>query len=66
MANADYLAGHRHQIENSMAEAAPQAFFPIRERDLLNLGPQNTFFGELDTAYQGSLFPDFCLEQPEL
>ena len=26
MANADYLAGHHHQIENAMADSAPQAF----------------------------------------
>ena len=49
-----------------MADAAPRAFHPVRERDLFSLGPQNTVMGELDSAYQDSLFPDICLEQPEL
>ena len=66
MANVDYLAGHRHQIEDAMADAAPGAFHPVRERDLFSLGPQNMVMGELDPNYQGSLFPDICLEQPEL
>ena len=66
MANADYLAGHRHQIVDTMADAAPRAFHPVRERDLFSLGPQNTVMGELDPNYQGLLFPDICLEQPEL
>ena len=66
MSNGDYLAGHHHQIEEVMADAASRAFHPVRERDLFSLGPQNTVMGELDPAYQGSLFPDICLEQPEL
>ena len=66
MSNADYLAGHRHQIENAEADAAPQAFLPVRERDLFTLGPENTVMGEQDRACQGLLFPDICLEQPEL
>ena len=66
MANMDYLAGHCHQIEDVMADSAPGAFHPIRERDLFSLGPQNTVMGELDPDYQGLLFPDICLEQPEL
>ena len=66
MTNGDYLAGHHHQIEEAMADTASRAFHPVRERDLFSLGPQNTVMGELDPAYQGSLFPDICLEQPEL
>ena len=66
MANVDFLAGHRHQIEETMADAASRAFHPVAERDLFSLGPQNTVMGELDPAYQDSLFPDICLEQPEL
>ena len=42
MANADYLAGHCHQIENAVADAAPQAFYPVRERNLFTSDPQNT------------------------
>ena len=66
MANTDYLAGHRHQIEQATADATPQAFLPVRERDLFNLGSQPTVMGELNPAYQGLLFPDICLKQPEL
>ena len=66
MANADYLAAHHHQIEQATINAAPQAFLPIKKRDLFNLGSQPTVMGELNPAYQGPLFPDFCLEQPEL
>ena len=66
MANVDYLTGHDHQIENATADAAPQAFLPIRERDLFNLGSQPTVMGELNPAYWGPLFPDFCLKQLEL
>ena len=66
MSNTDYLAGHRHQIEEAMVDAAPKAFHPVRERDLFSLGPQNTVMGELDPAYQDSLFLDICMEQPEL
>ena len=65
-ANLDYLAGHRHQIEKTMADAAPQAFLPIKERDLFNLGSMSTIMGELNPAYKDPIFPDFCLEQLEL
>ena len=66
MANTDYLAGHRHQIEQATANATSQAFLLVRERDLFNLGSQPTIMGEFNPVYQGPLFPDFCLEQPEL
>ena len=66
MANTDYLAGQRHQIEQATADAISQAFLLVRERDLFNLGSQPTIMGEFNPAYQGPLFPDFCLEQPEL
>ena len=66
MANNDYLAGHCHQIQDVIADAEQGAFHPIRERDLFLLGSQNTVMGELDPDYQGLLFPDICLEQPEL
>ncbi len=66
MANVDYLAGHRPQIVDAMTDATPGAFHPIRVRDLFSSGPQNTVMGELDPNYQGLLFPDICLEQPEL
>ena len=66
MANTDFLAGLCHQIEETMADAASRAFHPVRERDLFSLGPQNRVVGKLEPAYQGSLFQDICLEQPEL
>ena len=37
--NLDNLVGHRHQIQDAMADAAKGAFCPIRERDLFLLGP---------------------------
>ena len=66
MANADYLAGHCHQIQDAMTDAAQGAFHNVRERDLFSLGPQNTVIEKLDPDYQGLLFTDICLEQPEL
>ena len=49
-----------------MANTAPQAFLPIKERDLFNLGSMPTVMGELNPAYKDPIFPDFCLEQLEL
>ena len=66
MANADYLAGHHHQIEKAMADTAPLAFLPVKERDLFNLGSMPTVMGELNLAYKDLIFSDFCLEQLEL
>ena len=66
MANGDLLAAHRHKVDQATADAAPQAFLPVKERDLFNLGSQSTIMGELNPAYQGPLFPDFHLEEPEL
>ena len=66
MANTDYLAGHCHQIKQATTDATPKAFLPVRERDLFNLGSQPTIMGEINPAYQGPLFPDFCMEQTEL
>ena len=50
MANADYLAGHYHQIEKAMTNTAPKAFLPVKERDLFNLGSMPTVMGELNQA----------------
>ncbi len=66
MSNVDYLASHCHQIKEAVADVAPRAFHQVREKDFFSLGPRNTVMGELDPAYQDSLFPDICLEQPEL
>ena len=30
------------------------------------MGSQPTIMGELNPAYKGPIFPDFCLEEPEL
>ena len=66
MANTDLLAAHCHKIDQATADAAPQAFLPVRERDLFNLGSQPTIMGELNPEYDGPIFPDFLLEEPEL
>ena len=55
---ADYLAAHRHQIEQATTDAAPQAFLSVKERDLFNLGSQPTIMEELNPAYQVLLFLD--------
>ena len=60
------MAQHCHNINNAMADATQEAFCPVRERDLFSLGPQNMVMRELDPDYHGLLFPDICLEQPEL
>ena len=66
MTNTDRMAQHRHNINNAMADATQEAFCPVRERDLFSLGPQTMVMRELDPDYHSLLFPDICLEQPEL
>ena len=66
MANGNHLLAHRLQIKQATADAAKQAFLPIREMDLFHLDPQFTVLGELDPAYKGLIFLDICLEEPEL
>ena len=66
MASADFIANHHHKIDQAPANAAQGAFLPVRERDIYSLGPQPTVMRELDSTYQGLIFPDFSLEEPEL
>ena len=66
MTNTDRMAQHCHNINNAMADTTQEAFCPVRERDLFSLGPQTMVMRELDPDYHGLLFPDICLEQPEL
>ena len=66
MANADYMVDHHHKLDQALATAAQGAFLPVRERDLYSLDPQLTMMGELDSSYQGLLFLDFMLEEPDL
>ena len=66
MANTDYMADHRHKLDQALANTAQGAFLPLRERDIYSLDPQLTIMGELDSSYQGLLFPNFSLEEPEL
>ena len=66
MANRDQVVAHRHIIDQALANAAQGAFLPVKERDLYNLDPQLTVLGELDPTYQGPIFPDFSLEEPDL
>ena len=66
MANGDLLAAHRHKVDQATTDTVPQAFLPIRERDLFNLGSQPTIMGELNPEYEGPIILDFQLEEPEL
>ena len=66
MANGDKVVAHHHKIDQALANAAQGAFLPIKERDLYSLDPQLTVLGELDPTYQGPIFPDFSLEEPDL
>ena len=66
MANDDHVVAHHHKIDQATANAAKEAFLPIRERDLYQLDPQFTVLGELDPSYKGPIFPDFCLEELDL
>ena len=66
MANADFMADHHLKIDLATATAAQGAFLPVRERDLFSLDPQFTVMGELDSSYQGLLFLDLSLEDPDL
>ena len=60
------MVAHRLQIDQATTDAAKQAFFPVRERDLFDLGSLFTVMGELDPAYKGFIFPDICLVELEL
>ena len=66
MANANYLAGHHHNIEIAIANAAPQAFLPVREMGSLQPRFSKHSVWGARPNLSGSIFPDFCLEQPEL
>merc|ERR1711867_185105 len=66
MANGDQVVGHHHTIDQALVNAAQGAFLPIREKGLYSLDPQPTVLGELDPTYQGPIFPDFSLEEPDL
>ena len=60
------MADHHHKLDQALANAAKGAFLPVRERDLYLLGPQPTVLGDLDPTYQGLIFPDSSLEEPDL
>ena len=64
--NGDFIMDHRLDIKKATTTAAQGAFLPIRERYLFQLDPQNTVMPELDPTYQGLLFPDLSLEDPDL
>ena len=66
MANKDFIMGHRLEIKDAMAKADKGAFLPVRERDLFQLGPLSMVLPELDPAYQGLLFQDLRVEDPDL
>ena len=60
------MADHRLEIDQATTPATPEAFLPVRERDLFQLDPQLTVMEELDPAYKGLLFPDLSLEDLDL
>ncbi len=66
MANADFVADHRLEIDQATITASQGAFLPVRERDLFQLDPKFTVMGELDSSYQGLLIPDLSLEDLDL
>ena len=66
MANGDFIADHCVEIKDAITNAAQGAFLPIREIDLFHLGPLSMVMPELDPTYQGLLFPDLSLEDPDL
>ena len=53
-------------MDQTLTNTNKGAFLPIRERDLYLLGPQPTVLGDLDPTYQGLVFPDSSLEEPDL
>ena len=65
-ANRDFIADHCLEINQATTTAPQGAFLPVRERDIFQLEPQPTGMPELDTSYQGLLFPDLSLEDPDL
>ena len=66
MANGDQVADHHHNIDHALTNAAQGAFLPVKKRDLYSLDPQPTIMRELDPTYQGLIFLDFSLEEPDL
>ena len=66
MANADEVVDNCHKIDQALANAAQGAFLPVKDRDLYSLGLQPTVLRELDPTYQGLVFLDFSLEEPDL
>ena len=66
MANADFMVDHRLEIDQATDRAPQEAFLPVRKRDLYHLDPQPTVMSELDSSYQGLLFPELSLEDPDL
>ena len=66
MANRDFIADRPLEIDQATTTAPQEAFFPVRERDLYHLDPQPTVMLELDSLYQGLLFPELSLDDPDL
>ena len=63
--NTDLVADHHH-ILDMQCQHSQGAFLPVKERDLNLLGPQPTVCGDLDPIYQGLVFQDSSLEEPDL
>ena len=60
------MVDHHYKLDQALANTAKVAFLPLRERDLYSLDPQPTVMRELDSTYQGLIFPDFSLEETDL
>ena len=63
--NTNLVADHCHKLD-VQRQHSQGAFLPVKERDLYLLGPQPTVCGDLDPTYQGLVFQDSSLEEPDL
>ena len=66
MANGDTISNHCLSIKQDNAKTAHGAFTPVRVRDMFQLGPKTTVLPGLVPKHHDLLFPDLCLEDPDL
>ena len=63
--NTDLVVDHHHKLDVRY-QHSQGAFLPVKDRYLYLLGPQPTVCGDLDPTYQGHVFQDSSLEEPDL
>ena len=63
--NTNLVEDHCQNLD-VQCQCSQGAFLPVKERDLYLLGPQPTVRGDLDPTYQGLIFQDSSLEEPDL